>query len=86
MGRKHCGKRRNCSYEQFLLFPQRFQKSSKQGLVWERLLWRDQQNAVAEEKRSPNATKEHHIKESDSIYYTLTPHYFQHYPMLLVLI
>ena len=27
MVRKHCGKRRNCSYEQFLLFPQCFQKT-----------------------------------------------------------
>ena len=30
--RKHCGKRRNCSYEQFLLFPQCFQKTSTANL------------------------------------------------------
>ena len=40
MGRKYCGKRRNCSYEQFLLFPQCFQKAcfpevSKGVIVWE---------------------------------------------------
>ena len=39
-GRKHCGKRRNCHYEQFLLFPQCFQKvcfpgASKGVIVWE---------------------------------------------------
>ena len=38
MGRKHCGKRRN--YEQFLLFPQCFQKACFPGasvgvIVWE---------------------------------------------------
>ena len=26
--KKHCGKRRNCLYKQFLLFPQFFQKAS----------------------------------------------------------
>ena len=40
MGRKHCGKRRNCSLRQFLLFPQCFQKAcfpgaSKGVIVWE---------------------------------------------------
>ena len=39
-GRKHCGKRRNCLYEQFLLFPQFFEKAcflgaSKGVIVWE---------------------------------------------------
>ena len=39
-GRKHCGKRRNIRYEQFLLFQQCFQKAcfpgaSKGGIVWE---------------------------------------------------
>ena len=38
--RKHCGKRRNCSLQQFLLFPQCFQKGcfsgvSKGVIVWE---------------------------------------------------
>ena len=38
--RKHCGKRRNCLYKQFLLFPQCFQKASfpevsKGVIVWE---------------------------------------------------
>ena len=43
-GRKHCGKRRNCSLkEQFLLFPQCFQKAcfpgaSKGVIVWEWVL------------------------------------------------
>ena len=32
--------------------------------------WRNLQKAVAEVKRSPNATKVRHIKQSDSIYYT----------------
>ena len=32
--------------------------------------WRDHQKAVAEEKGSPNATKVHNIKQSDSIYET----------------
>ena len=37
---KHCGKRRNCLYKQFLLFPQCFQKASfldapKGVIVWE---------------------------------------------------
>ena len=45
---------------------------------------RDYQKAVAEEKVSPYATKEHHTKRSDSIYYALTTHYFQQNPMLLV--
>ena len=40
MSRKHCGKRRNCLYKQFLLFPQCFQKASfldgsKGVIVWE---------------------------------------------------
>ena len=40
MGRKHCGKRRNGRHEQFLLFPQCFQKAcfpgaSKGVIVWE---------------------------------------------------
>ena len=48
--------------------------------------WMDHQKAVAEEKVSPNATKVHHTKRSDSIYYTLTTQYFQQNPMLLVLI
>ena len=47
---------------------------------------RDLQKAVAEEKGSPNATKVHHVKPSDNIYHTLTTHYFQQNPMLLVLI
>ena len=47
---------------------------------------RDPQKAVAEEKGSPNATKEHHTKQSDSIYYTLTTRNFQQNLMLLVLI
>ena len=39
-GRKHCGKRRNCLYNQFLHFRQCFQKASfpepsKGVLVWE---------------------------------------------------
>ena len=38
-GRKHCGKRRTARYEQFLLFPQCFQKAcfpgaSKSVNVW----------------------------------------------------
>ena len=45
---------------------------------------RDNQKAVAEEKGSPNAIKVHHTKQRDSIYYTLTTHYFQQNPMLLV--
>ena len=32
-------------------------------------LW-DHKKMVAEEKRSPNATKVHHIKQRDSIFYT----------------
>ena len=36
---------------------------------------RDHQKAVAEEKRSPNATIVHYIKQSDSIYYTLSTPY-----------
>ena len=47
---------------------------------------RDHQMAVAKEKRSSNATKMHHTKQSDNIYYALTTHYFQQNPMLLVLI
>ena len=47
---------------------------------------RDHQKAVAEEKGSLNATKVHHTKQSDSIYYTLTTHCFQDHPMLFVLI
>ena len=47
---------------------------------------RDHQKAVAEEKGSPNAAKVHHTKQRDSIYYTLTTHYFQQNPMFLVLI
>ena len=47
---------------------------------------RDHQKAVAEEKGSPNATKVHHTKQSDSIYYTLATYYFQQNHMLLVLI
>ena len=47
---------------------------------------RDHQQGVAEEKGSPNATKVHLIKQSDSIYYILTTHYIQQNPMLLVLI
>ena len=39
-----------------------------------------------EEKGSPNATKVHHKKRSDNIYYTLTSYNFQQNPMLLVLI
>ena len=40
IGRKHCGKRRNCFYKGFLLFPQFFQKAfspdpSKHVIVWE---------------------------------------------------
>ena len=34
------------------------------------------QEAVAEEKGTPNATKVHHTEQSDSIYYALTTHYF----------
>ena len=46
MGRKHCGKRRNAHYEQFLLFPQCFQKTctadtEKPGLVRKRVKIRD---------------------------------------------
>ena len=44
----------------------------------------DHQKAVAAEKGSPNATKVHHIKQSDGIYYTLTTYYFRQNPMLLV--
>ena len=47
---------------------------------------RDHQKAVVEEKGSPNATTVHHTKQNDSIYYTLTTHYFQQNPMFLVLI
>ena len=47
---------------------------------------RDHQKSVAEEKGSPNATKVHYIKPSDNIYYTLTRHYSQQNPMLLVVI
>ena len=47
---------------------------------------RNHQKALAEEKGLPNATNVHHIKLSDNIYYTLTTHYFQENPMLLVLI
>ena len=32
--------------------------------------WRDHQKVVDEKKRSPNGTKVHHVKQSDSIYYT----------------
>ena len=46
--------------------------------------WRDHQKAVAEEKGSPNATKVHHIKQSDNIFYTLTAHYFQQNPVFLI--
>ena len=47
MGRKHCGKKRNCSCEQFLLFPQCFQKAcfpgaSKGVIVWEWLKIQDE--------------------------------------------
>ena len=40
---KHCGKRRNCLYKQFLLFPQCFQRvsfldASKGVIVWEWVL------------------------------------------------
>ena len=48
--------------------------------------FRDHQKVVAEEKWSLNATKVHHTKQSESIYYTLTTLYFQQNPMLLVLI
>ena len=47
---------------------------------------RDHQKAVAEEKGSPNATKLHPTKQSDSIYNTLAIYYFQQNPMLLVVI
>ena len=64
------------------------QTRKNQGLYGKGLSdqWRDQQKVVTEEKGSPNTTKVHHIKHSDSIYYTLTTHYFQQNPMLLVLI
>ena len=66
-----------------------FWKNSKEWYTVKLLLsnqMRDLQKAVAEEKGSPNATKVHHMKPSDNIYYTLTTHYFQQNPMLLVLI
>ena len=42
MGRKLCGKRKNCSLRAISLFPQYFQKTctadtQKPGLVWERI-------------------------------------------------
>ena len=45
---------------------------------------RDHQKAVAEEKGSPNATKVHHTKQRDGIYYTSTTQYFEQNSLLLV--
>ena len=47
---------------------------------------RDHKKAVIEDKGLPNATKVHHTKQNDSIYYTFTTHSFQQNPMLLVLV
>ena len=77
------GKGEIARYEQFLLFLLCFQNtftadSQKPGLDRERVKLllsdqlRDHQKAVTVEIVSPNATKVHYTKQSNSIHYTLT--------------
>ena len=84
MGRKHCGKRRNCSlraiarYEQFLLFPQCFQKvcfpgESKGVIVSE---WvndvRGPDQPTSGKKNNPLSSKKSIIKFGTKNYYCLS--------------